>query len=281
MKILSKINEIRDYIASLKRQKLSLGFVPTMGALHQGHLSLIEKASSENKITICSIFINPIQFNNKEDLDKYPVQSGKDIDLLGQSVCDMVFIPTVAEMYPEPVNDDYDFGMLDKVMEGASRAGHFDGVAIVIKRLFEIVQPDKAYFGEKDFQQLQIIRHLVKTQNIPVDIISCPIIREPDGLAMSSRNMRLSSKERIIAPQIYRTLQFCSINATDKTVERVKSTFISAISSYSEFNIDYFEIADENTLQPISNWTESKNPRAFVAVFLGNVRLIDNIKIIL
>jgi pantoate--beta-alanine ligase len=281
MKVFSKIKDANTYISSLKEQSLSLGFVPTMGALHNGHLSLIEKASRENDLTISSIFVNPIQFNNQEDFNKYPVQYTKDIEMLEEAGCDMVFIPSVAEMYPEPVNDKYDFGILDKVMEGASRAGHFNGVAIVVKKLLEIMQPDKAYFGEKDFQQLQIILHLVKTHNIPVEIIPCPIIREPDGLAMSSRNVRLSIEERKIAPQIYRTLLRCAEASSSLTVQQVKSLFLSEISLYPEFRLDYFEIAEESTLQPISSWQESKNPRAFVAVFLGNVRLIDNLKIIL
>jgi pantoate--beta-alanine ligase len=281
MKVFNKIKDTKDYITSIKNQSFSLGFIPTMGALHQGHLSLIEKASRENDITICSIFVNPIQFNNKEDFDKYPVQSGKDIEILEGAGCDMVFIPSVAEMYPEPVNELNDFGLLDQVMEGASRAGHFNGVVIVVKRFFEIMRPDKAYFGEKDFQQLQIIRHFVKTNNIPVEIVSCPIIREADGLAMSSRNVRLSPEERKIAPQIYRTLQKCSYFSSTLSVQQVRSLFLKEISVFSEFRIDYFEIADETNMQPISNWSESKNPRAFVAVFLGNVRLIDNIKIIL
>jgi pantoate--beta-alanine ligase len=260
---------------------LSVGFVPTMGALHQGHLSLIEKACRENDKTVCSIFVNPIQFNNKDDFEKYPVQSEKDIEMLKNAGCDMVFVPSVNEMYPEPVTDLFDFGMLDKVMEGASREGHFNGVAIVVKKLLEIIEPDKAYFGEKDFQQLQIIKYLVKTNHLQAEIVSCPIIREPDGLAMSSRNIRLSALYREIAPQIYKTLMKCSNLAPSYTVQEVKSLFFSEISLFPEFRLDYFEIADETTLQPIINWTESKNPRAFVAVFLGNVRLIDNMKIIL
>jgi pantoate--beta-alanine ligase len=281
MKVLTKIADVGNYIEILKQKSLSIGFVPTMGALHQGHLSLIEKSSHENDITLCSIFINPIQFNNKEDFDKYPVQSDRDIEMLEKAGCNMVFIPSVDEMYPEPITEVNDFGLLDNFMEGAFRKGHFNGVGIVVKRLFEITEPDKAYFGEKDFQQLQILRHLVKTNNLPVEIVSCPIIRETDGLAMSSRNVRLTSEERKIAPQIYRALNMCSELGSTRTVQQVKSIFLNEISAFPEFQIDYFEIADEATLQPITNWSESKNPRAFVAIFLGNVRLIDNIKIIL
>jgi len=279
MIVLSKIPETRDYILSLKLKSLSIGFVPTMGALHQGHLSLIEKAALENDAVVSSVFVNPIQFNNQEDFNKYPVQSGRDIKMLKKAGCHMVFIPSVTEMYPEPVADVYDFGKLGKVMEGASRAGHFNGVAIVVKKLLDIMQPDNAYFGEKDFQQLQIIRELVKTNHIPVDIIPCPIIRESDGLAMSSRNVRLTESERQIAPQIHNALQKCSVSGNRLTVEQVKSFFESEIGRYPEFRLDYFEIADEDTLQPIKRWKDSEKPRAFVAVFLGNVRLIDNMKI--
>jgi len=281
MKIFTKIIDVGDYIASLKKRQLSLGFVPTMGALHQGHLSLIEKASADNDISVCSIFINPIQFNNTEDFEKYPVQSEKDIEMLEKAGCDIVFIPSLNEMYPEPVKESYDFGMLDKVMEGEFREGHFNGVAVVVKKLLEIIKPDKAYFGEKDFQQLQIIRQLVKSNQLPVEIVPCPIVREADGLAMSSRNVRLSAEERKIAPAIYHSLKKCSKVNPGQTVEEVKSLFLSEISMYPEFRPDYFEIADESTLQPITNWSESANPRAFVALFLGKVRLIDNIKIIL
>jgi pantoate--beta-alanine ligase len=281
MKVFSKIKDVKDYISSLRKFSLSVGFVPTMGALHQGHLSLIEKASRDNKITICSIFVNPIQFNNKDDFEKYPVQSEKDMEMLEKAGCDIVFIPAVGEMYPEPVKDLYDFGMLDKVMEGAFREGHFNGVAIVVKKLFEIIQPQKAYFGEKDFQQLQIIKYLVNTNNLTVEIVSCPIIRESDGLAMSSRNIRLTAGQREIAPQIYKALKKCSNLAANHTVQEIKSLFISEISQFPEFRLDYFEIAEEATLQPIDKWTESINPRAFVAIVIGNVRLIDNMKIIL
>jgi pantoate--beta-alanine ligase len=281
MKVFTKIKDVTNFIEIRKQISLSIGFVPTMGALHQGHLSLIEKASYENDITLCSIFVNPIQFNNKEDFDKYPVQSERDIEMLEKAGCNLVFIPSVEEMYPEPITEVNDFGLLDKFMEGAFREGHFNGVAIVVKRLIEITQPDKAYFGEKDFQQLQIIRYLVKTNNIPVEIVACPIIRETDGLAMSSRNVHLTPEERKIASQIYHTLLKCSELRSSKTVQQVKSFFKNEISVFPEFRIDYFEIADEVTLQPIQNWSESKNPRAFVAIYLGNVRLIDNLKIIL
>jgi pantoate--beta-alanine ligase len=281
MRVFSKINDINDYVASLKQHSSTIGFVPTMGALHYGHLTLIEKSTNENDVTICSIFINPVQFNNKEDFENYPVQTAKDIEMLEQSGVNALFAPSVAEMYPDPVKDKYDFGKLDKVMEGALREGHFQGVAIVVKRLFDIILPSKAYFGEKDFQQLQIIRHLVNSRQIPVEIIPCRIIRESDGLALSSRNLRLTAEERIVAPVIYRTLIKCFELRSTFSVQQLKTLFTSEISKYPQFHLDYFEIADETTLMPIQNWTESKNPRAFVAVFLGKVRLIDNLKLIL
>ncbi|MEI6852134.1 MAG: pantoate--beta-alanine ligase [Bacteroidota bacterium] len=281
MKAYSSIIDLKNHLASLKEKSLTLGFVPTMGALHQGHISLIEKASQENDIVICSIFVNPIQFNNKEDFEKYPIQSERDKEILKNAGCDIVFMPTAAEMYPEPPKHVYDFGRLDKVMEGAFREGHFNGVAIVVKRLFDIVRPDKAYFGEKDFQQLQIIRQMVKSEHMFIEIVSCPIIREADGLAMSSRNMRLTEEERALAPSIYRTLKICTQEMKGKNVTEIKAFFVSEMSKFPEFRLDYFEIAEEITLQPIKSLNESKNPRAFVAVFLGNIRLIDNMKIIL
>jgi pantoate--beta-alanine ligase len=281
MKVFSKISDINDYVATLRQHSSTIGFVPTMGALHYGHLSLIERSTNENDVTICSIFINPVQFNNKEDFENYPVQTENDIEMLEQSGVNALFAPSVAEMYPDSVKDKYDFGKLDKVMEGASREGHFQGVAIVVTRLFDIILPSKAYFGEKDFQQLQIIRHLVKSKQIPVEIIACGIIRESDGLAMSSRNLRLTAEERMVAPVVYRTLIKCFELRSTFSVQQLKSFFSEEISKYPVFRLDYFEIADEKTLQPIKNWAESKNPRAFVAVFLGKVRLIDNMKLIL
>lgn len=281
MKVFFTIKELKDYYKLSLNKSESIGFVPTMGALHSGHISLIEKSMLENDLTVCSIFVNPIQFDNREDFEKYPVQSKEDIELLNKTGCDVVFMPSVDEMYSEPVNIMFDFGILEKVMEGASREGHFNGVAIVVKKLFDIVRPTNAYFGEKDYQQLQIIQHMVRKDNIPVKIIDCPLIRERDGLAMSSRNLRLTSKERIIAPEIYRTLIKCSELSPTYTVQQLRKYFLKTISKHPDIKVDYFEIADEITLKPLSDWSDSENPRLFVAVYIGNVRLIDNMKIIL
>lgn len=281
MKVFSHIPDIKEFLHSQKKLNHSIGFVPTMGALHQGHLSLIERAKKENEVCTCSIFVNPIQFNNPEDLTRYPIQTDKDLNMLEKQGCDVVFCPDNNEMYPQPVTKKYDFGALEKVMEGASRPGHFNGVAIVVKRLFEIIEPDNAYFGEKDFQQLQIIRFLVKNEKIPVNIVPCPIIRDYDGLALSSRNALLSEHDRRIAPEIAAVLKECSTLAGELSVIELKAFVCTKISGFPEFRPDYFEIADEDTLQPVNSWADSKNIRAFIAVYLNKVRLIDNIRIIL
>lgn len=276
MQIFTQINDIQTALGFLKKETQTIGFVPTMGALHEGHLSLIEKAKPENDIVVCSIFVNPVQFNNKEDFDKYPVQDDVDIELLKKYACDILFIPTVKEMYPEAPKQTFSFGQLENVMEGAFRPRHFNGVAIIVKKLFEIICPDKAYFGEKDFQQLMIILALVKQLNLDIEIVPCPIIREADGLAMSSRNVRLTEHQRAVAPQIYTLLRKCVERSAFASVAEVKAEFIAKIIAFPEFKLDYFEIADENSLQPISGWDDSKNPRAFAAIFMDNVRLIDN-----
>lgn len=279
MRVFSYITDLKEFLQSHRQLQRSIGFVPTMGALHAGHLSLIEKARSENDICVCSIFVNPIQFNNPEDLKKYPVQTDKDLDMLADQGCDVVFCPDKNEMYPEAVHNTYDFGQLDKVMEGAFRPGHFNGVAIVVKRLFDIVEPDTAYFGEKDFQQLQIIRSLVIQEKLPVTIVPCPIVRAADGLALSSRNALLPPEHRRIAPQIATLMQECALLAGELSVEGLKAYARQKIDARPEFVLDYFEIAAEETLQPIDTWADAKKIRAFIAVYLGKVRLIDNIQI--
>lgn len=281
MKVFSLISDIKAFLHSQKQLNLTIGFVPTMGALHQGHISLIERAKKENDLCVCSIFINPIQFNNPDDFKRYPVQSDADRYVLEKAACDVLFCPDNNEMYPSPINEKYDFGLLDKVMEGASRQGHFNGVAIVVKRFFEIIEPGNAYFGEKDFQQLQIISSLVKQEKLPVNIVPCPIIRDYDGMALSSRNALLSENERKIAPKIASVLKECSALANNNSVIQLKSYVKSKINDVLEFKLDYFEIADATSLIPINSWAESDNIRAFIAVFIDKVRLIDNIKIIL
>lgn len=270
---------MREEILYQRDQGSSLGFVPTMGALHQGHLSLLERSVTENDISICSIFVNPIQFNNKNDLEKYPRTFEDDCRQLENADCDIVFAPSVEEMYPEETKASFDFGKLERLMEGEHRPGHFNGVAIVVDKLFEICMPHKAYFGEKDYQQLMIIRKLVKIKKLNVEVIGCPIIREADGLAMSSRNIRLSQHERTIAPVIYNTLEWMKSEAGMISVPDMLEQAKARLSNYTELKLEYVQLVDGNTLISVNNWNEAEDIRAFVALFLGDVRLIDNMKI--
>jgi len=275
MEVYHSIADTRQWLACERSMGKSIGFVPTMGALHQGHLDLVKRACRGNDLAGCSIFVNPIQFNNSEDLIKYPHTLEQDLQLLEKTGCHLVFAPSVEEMYPEPVTKKYDFGALERVMEGEHRPGHFNGVAVVVKKFFDIFQPDRAYFGEKDFQQLRIIQSLVRMENIPVEIIPCPTIREADGLAMSSRNRRLSADERAVAPAIYQTLLRARELAKNTPVAELKR--ISTVRLESKgFRVDYFELADLESLQAITDWEETPGVIACVAAFLGSVRLIDN-----
>ena len=277
MKVFNTINETHSWIRAQKDLGLSVGFVPTMGALHEGHLSLIRNSKADNDITVCSIFVNPIQFNNKQDLEKYPSTMEADLKMLVELSCDAVFTPTPEEMYPEEANKTYDFGMLDKVMEGAFRPGHFNGVAIVVKKLFDITIPDRAYFGEKDFQQLCIIQDLVQQENMDVEIIPCPTLREADGLAMSSRNTRLNPEQRAIAPVIYKTLQTIKEEMKDKGVLKIKEWVKQKINKNPEMQLEYIDIVNSRTLLPVDRISDQEELRVCIAAFLGNVRLIDNI----
>ena len=280
MKVFETINETTTYINRQKADGRSIGFVPTMGALHEGHLELMRKAKDENKLLVVSVFVNPKQFNNPEDLKKYPRNLIKDMEALNSVGCDVLFAPEADEMYPEPENTNYDFGQLEHVMEGASRKGHFNGVAIVVRKLFEIVQPHKAYFGEKDYQQLAIIKELVKKESLAVKIIPCLIVREEDGLAMSSRNERLTDEERKIAPFIYQTMQNAKNKVPQLSPEELKTWVKKEFEKTGSFQLDYFEIADDTYLQPIQSWDNSTGTMGYIAVFLGKVRLIDNIRFI-
>ncbi|MFZ4399539.1 MAG: pantoate--beta-alanine ligase [Bacteroidales bacterium] len=277
MEIFKTIAAMQNFLQKAKKTSVKIGFVPTMGALHDGHLALVKKAKSENSIVVVSIFVNPIQFNNKEDLLKYPRTLEKDAALLDAVGCDIIFAPDEKEMYPEPDNTVYEFGKLATVMEAKFRPGHFNGVAVVVKRLFDIVQADNAYFGEKDYQQLQIIKSLVKQKNIPVNIIPCPIVREIDGLAMSSRNMRLTFEERKIAPFIYQTLFQAKEKAKLLTPTDLTNWVLQSINNHKLLTVEYFEIADATTLSPVTDWEDCELAIGCIAVFLGNVRLIDNI----
>lgn len=280
MKIFEKIADTKAYLQQHNNNGKTIGFVPTMGALHEGHLELMRRAKNENDILAVSVFVNPIQFNNPEDLKKYPRDLQKDIDKLEQVGCDVLFSPEVEEMYPGSVSKQYDFGSVETVMEGAFRKGHFNGVAVVVEKLFNIIQPDRAYFGEKDFQQLAIIKRLVEMESIPVRIVPCPIVREKDGLAMSSRNARLDEQERSIAPFIYQTLVRARDKSKNMTPDEIRFMVENMFADQKEFRLEYFEVADDVQLHPVYDWSESKGVMGFIAVHLGNIRLIDNIRFI-
>ena len=261
----------------LKTSKKTLGFVPTMGALHAGHISLIEAARQNSDVVIGSIFVNPIQFNDPKDFEKYPKTELEDCKMLEAAGCDIVFIPTVNEVYPPGFKKEiFHFGSLENVMEGEHRPGHFSGVALVVKRLFELVQPDKAFFGLKDYQQFSIIRELVNQTKMKIDIIGMPTVREEDGLAMSSRNRLLNEEQRKEAVTLIRLLNKTKENYSQLHISELKFDFENELSKHPDFKLDYFEIADGKTLQPLKE-KSSKEPRGFVAAFIGGVRLIDNI----
>ena len=279
MKVFNFIVDIQRFVEEKHNLGLKVGFVPTMGALHEGHLSLINRAKKENDIVVCSVFVNPIQFNNPTDLEKYPRTPEKDIEKLEQAGCDAVFMPSVEEMYPGKVEDHYDFGDLERVMEGACRPGHFNGVAIVVRKLFEIVTPDRAYFGEKDFQQLAIIKKMVQNLNMNLEIVPCTIVRENDGLAMSSRNVRLNEAERAIAPKIFATLNDSITKKDVMSPAEMKEYTLTKYAEIKEFDVEYVEITDETNLKSLESWNECDHARIFVALQLGPVRLIDNVRI--
>ena len=276
MLIIKTLEEFLDVIFRIKSNGKSVGFVPTMGALHEGHLSLIKKAHDENEVVVCSIFVNPIQFNNARDLENYPRMLDEDAALLKEYV-DILFAPSEEEVFPESPEEKYDFGSLETVMEGSARPGHFNGVATIVKRLLDWVKPDKAYFGEKDYQQLVIIRQLVKYFKLNTQIVSVPIIRETNGLAMSSRNRRLSPSEFDKAGEIYRILSQ-SAQMPIANIAAIKNFVISEIARIPEFKLDYFEIVNAETLQTIDKYSPEINIIGCIALYIGEVRLIDNKK---
>lgn len=280
MIILKSIPGTKAHLQQLRQDGKTIGFVPTMGALHKGHISLIRRANLENDIVVCSIFVNPIQFNNKKDLEKYPRTLDDDIKMLEEVECDVLFAPDVDEMYPEPVFDKYDFGNLDKVMEGKHRPGHFNGVAVVVRKLFDVVEPQKAYFGMKDFQQLRIIQAMVEKLNIPVNIIPCPTLREKDGLAMSSRNVRLTKSERKLAPAIYQVLRGVKEKIGVITPVEAEIWAANQLNKYDEMEVEYFSIVSTDDLLQVESWDENTGVVACTAVNLGSVRLIDNLILI-
>jgi len=275
-----KKSELTSHIHDLKKRDKSIGFVPTMGALHQGHLSLIELARNENDLVVASIFVNPTQFDNQEDLLKYPKTLESDLNLLKEAGCHLVFVPTVEEMYTEQVEaKHFDFGGIEFEMEGKFRTGHFDGVATIVNELFKIVRPTIAYFGEKDFQQLQIIKKLVELEELPIIIKGCPIFREKDGLAMSSRNLRLTDEQRKVAPFVYSILTKAKEKFKTQNIEKITKWVENQFNDHSLLNLEYFLIADENSLKPSIHKEISKKYRAFIAVYAGKIRLIDNINL--
>ena len=280
MKNFENKTELSSYVSALKGNGSTIGFVPTMGALHRGHLSLVNSGLEENDLVVVSIFVNPTQFNNEEDLIKYPRTLEADTALL-ETVSDdriIIYAPSNEDIYGNDIqSQSFNFDGLEHEMEGAFRVGHFDGVGTIVKRLFEIVNPDRAYFGEKDFQQLQIIRKLVELHHLPVEIVGCPIHRAEDGLAMSSRNARLSSAHRDVAPFIYRTLMSAKVKFGTKSAQDITEWVHTQFKTEELLELEYFIIADIATLKPVKRKSTKKSYRAFIAVYAGDIRLIDNI----
>ena len=278
MEIVHTVKDLQSKLSALKAQGKSVGLVPTMGALHAGHASLVKRSVAENDVTVVSVFVNPTQFNDKTDLEKYPRTPDADCRLLEECGVTFAFIPSVAEMYPEPDTRHFSYAPLDTVMEGKYRPGHFNGVCQVVSKLFDMVKPDRAYFGEKDFQQLAIIREMVRQMHFPLQIVGCPIVREADGLALSSRNKRLTAEQRTQALQISQTL-FASVDyAKTHTVQETRQFVEDRIAQAPGLTLEYFELVDGNTLQSIADWKDTTYPVGCITVFCGEVRLIDNIK---
>ncbi|OYU83630.1 MAG: pantoate--beta-alanine ligase [Flavobacterium sp. BFFFF2] len=279
MLLFQRKSDLQDHLKSIQGPLVSIGFVPTMGALHDGHLSLMSQSLAQNTYTVVSIFVNPTQFNNRADLDNYPRNLEQDIALMETISSSLIlFAPEISEMYTDDaVAETYDFGGLECQMEGAFRPGHFDGVGTIVYRLFQSVCPTRAYFGEKDFQQLQIIRKLVEQKKLPIEIVACPIFREANGLAMSSRNERLSTHQRAEAALIYKALQEAKDLFKKYPIADIQQQIKTFFSTSSMFQLDYFDIADEETLVPSTTVETGVKYRAFIAVIIDGVRLIDNI----
>lgn len=278
MEVIHTIKDLQTALSALKAQGKKVGLVPTMGALHTGHASLVRRSADENEVTVVSVFVNPTQFNDKNDLVKYPRTLDADCRLLEACGAAFVFAPSVEEMYPQPDTREFSYAPLDSVMEGAFRPGHFNGVCQIVSKLFDAVQPHRAYFGEKDFQQLAIIREMVRQMKYDLEIVGCPIVREADGLALSSRNARLSAAERENALNISQTLFKSRTFAAAHSVGETQKMVEDAIAAAPGLRLEYFEIVDGNTLQRIGNWDETSYAVGCITVFCGDVRLIDNIK---
>ena len=277
METITNSEELRRALGS--RNRSGIGFVPTMGALHAGHRSLVERARRECATVVVSVFVNPTQFNDKTDLKNYPRTPEADLRLLEEVGADYVFMPSVEEVYPEPDTRTFDFGMIDKVMEGATRPGHFNGVAQVVSRRFDLVKPAKAYFGEKDFQQIAVIREMVRQLRIPVEIIPCPIVRGEDGLALSSRNTLLDTDHRTAAPYIYKVLKAAVEKSHQTTPDQLAAWVTAQVESNPLLKVIYFQVVDAATMQQVRTWEESPAIQGCIAVQAGDIRLIDNIKL--
>lgn len=280
MKLFEKIVDLQNELFEVRKEGKKIGLVPTMGALHQGHASLVKRSVKENDITVVSVFLNPTQFNDKADLERYPRNLDADCKLLEECHADYVFAPSVKEMYPTPDNRQFNFPPVTTVMEGAKRPGHFNGVCQVVSRLFYIVRPDRAYFGEKDWQQIAVVKRLVKYINMNVEIVECPIVREADGLAMSSRNSLLTPEERAIAPNIYKVLKESVEYSKNHTVEETHNKVVNDINAIDGLEVEYFEIVDGNTLLDVKDWNDSPYIVGCITVYCGHtpIRLIDHIK---
>ncbi|MBQ2417337.1 MAG: pantoate--beta-alanine ligase [Alistipes sp.] len=277
MKSFSTVSSLREALEPHRSQ--TIGFVPTMGALHEGHISLVERARKECDTVVVSVFVNPTQFNDKNDLKNYPRTPEADAAMLEAAGVDYVLFPTVEEIYPEPDTRVFDFGQVDKVMEGATRPGHFNGVAQVVSRLFAIVEPDKAYFGEKDFQQIAVIRAMVAQLGLTLEIIDCPIIRDTDGLARSSRNTLLTPEHRAAAPHIYEVLSAAVAKIGEMTPQQLTEWVVAEVEKSPLLKVIYFQAVDALSLQQVGSWEESERIQGCIAVQAGEIRLIDNIKL--
>ena len=277
MRVVKTISELKSLISGYKQENKTVGLVPTMGALHAGHKSLVDRARKENDIVVESVFVNPTQFNNKQDLATYPRTEERDCALLEAAGCDVVFMPAVEEVYPEPDNRQFDLGAVAEVMEGAHRPGHFNGVAQIVSKLFGFVEPDRAYFGEKDFQQIAVIRKMVQLEGFKLQIVACPIKREDDGLALSSRNVRLTAEQRQLAPNIYRVLKESCNFAKSHTVAETEKFVVDSLNALPQMEVEYYSIVDALTMQPVSDWADADSITGCITVYCGEVRLIDNI----
>lgn len=276
MLVFDKIRDVREYLSQKRKDKASVGFVPTMGALHEGHISLIAISRKETDLTVCSIFVNPTQFNNQADLTKYPRTPEKDRAMLEAAGCDVLYMPDVADVYPEKDTRTFHFGYLDTILEGAHRPGHFNGVGQVVSILLEGVQPDKAFFGSKDYQQVMVVKELARQLSLPTEIVACPILREPDGLAMSSRNVRLNEEERKVAALIPLMMQEARKLVKQEGIRAAKAYIAQEVAKQALMKLDYYEVCNADTLKLLEQYEPGKATITLIAVFVGQVRLIDN-----